>query len=83
MFKFRYGLPCIAYKTDSGVCDIINNGKNGYVVKNRNENDYIKLLEKLISDIGLRKSFSVEAINTARQFYKDEIVKVWEKIIGK
>ena len=32
-----YGIPCVAYETDSGVSDIIDNNENGYVIKNRNQ----------------------------------------------
>ena len=50
-----YGLPCIAYETASGVNDIIDNGKNGYVIKERNEELYVKKLQSLMDDATLRK----------------------------
>ena len=34
-----YGIPCIAYETASGTSDIIEDGKNGYIIKNRNEKE--------------------------------------------
>ncbi len=76
-----YGLPCIAYETDSGVCDIIENEKNGYVIKNRDEKNYIKLLENLMCSNDLKKTFSKEAVKKSEQFYKDKIIKIWKKII--
>ena len=27
-----YGVPCIAYNTESGVKDIIDNNKNGFII---------------------------------------------------
>ena len=42
-----YGIPCIAYETDSGVNDIIESNINGYVIKNRCESEYVDCINKL------------------------------------
>ena len=31
-----FGIPCIAYKTDAGISDIISNNENGFIIENRN-----------------------------------------------
>ena len=76
----NYGLPCIAYETETGVKDIINN-KNGYVIKNRNEEEYIETLDKMLKD-NLNK-MSKEAIDTSSNYYKENIIKIWGKILHK
>lgn len=76
-----YGLPCIAYETKNGIGDIIVNNKNGYIIKNRNEKDYIKKLNLVLSNIELRKKFSEEAFNCSQKFSSHEIIKIWNRIL--
>ena len=77
-----YGIPCIAYETDSGVNDIIENGVNGYVIKNRNEKEYIDKLNLILNDKNI-KNMSREALNSAMKYKKENIVKIWESIINR
>lgn len=76
-----YGIPCIAYETASGVNDIIRDGKNGFVIKNRNEKEYIKNINKIMNDNDLRKEMGKEARKTICNFSKDEILKKWYKVL--
>lgn len=76
-----YGIPCIAYEIASGVNDIIDNNKNGYIIKNRNEEEYIEKIEKVINDSKLRNELGIEAKNKANEFSKEKIVNIWEKIL--
>ena len=76
-----YGIPCIAYETASGVNDIIDDSKNGYVIKERNELQYIKKLQYLMDDPVLRKRMSKEAIKKAEKFSKENILKKWYNIL--
>ena len=76
-----YGIPCIAYETASGVNDIIANNENGYVIKNRNEKEYIKCINKIMKDDKLRKKMGKKARATVEKFSKDEILKKWYAVL--
>lgn len=76
-----YGVPCIAYETASGTADIIKDNINGYIIKNRNEEEYISKIEKLISNKKLRNTLGNNAKKTVDNFSKDEILKIWYKIL--
>ena len=76
-----YGVPCIAYETESGVTDIIDNNKNGYIIKNRNENEYIEKVNYLLKDNKTLKEFSNNSIKKAKEFSKENIIKEWEEIL--
>lgn len=76
-----YGIPCIAYETASGTNDIISNDINGYVIKNRDEKEYIEQINKVIEDESLRKKLGKNAKETSRKFSKEEIKKIYQKII--
>lgn len=78
-----YGIPCIAYELPSGISDIIENNKNGYIINNRNETEYLKKCKKLLNDFNLRKKMSENAIITANKFSKDEVLKKWYNILEK
>ena len=76
-----YGIPCIAYETASGVSDIIEDGKNGYIIKNRDEEKYIEALDKIIINEKLRKELGKNAIKTSEKFTEKEIIKKWNKVL--
>lgn len=76
-----YGLPCIAYKTESGVSDIIDDGINGYVIESRNQEDFAAKLKHLITSPKLFEKMSSEALKKAEKFSADNIVKKWEEIL--
>lgn len=76
------GLPCIAYETENGVSDIIKDNYNGYIIKNRNESEFINKIEETLKDRKKLKKLSNNAVITAKKYYKDEIVSIWKKIIG-
>ena len=76
-----YGIPSIAYRTESGVADIIDNGENGYIIENRNQKDYIEKLNELITDDSLLKKFSMSALRKSKNFSKDKIIKIWENVL--
>lgn len=75
-----YGLPCIAYKTLSGVADIIDDGINGYVISNRNEKEYIEKMDLLLTDTKLQKEFSKNAIKKVKSFGPSHIIKIYDNI---
>lgn len=77
------GLPCVAYETDCGVDDIIDNNENGYIVKNRNEKEYIEKLDELLGNPKKLKEFGKNAKQKANKFSPSEVFKKWEKILTK
>lgn len=76
-----YGVPCIAYETASGVNDIISNGENGYVIKDRNEEEYIDKINKVIEDNELRKKLGTNAKETSYKFSRDEVAKILRSVL--
>lgn len=76
-----YGLPCIAYEVASGVNDIIDSNINGYVIRNRNEDEYVEKIEKIINDFKLRKRFGKAAKDKSMEFCKEKIVNIWKKVL--
>ena len=72
------GVPCIAYETDCGVKDIIDDNENGYVIANRNESKFIKKLDELLKNREKLKEFSEKAKIKANKFSPEEVLKIWD-----
>lgn len=78
---FSYGVPVVAYETESGVSDIVDDGVNGYIIKNRNQKEMIAKIKVIMSDKQLRKRLGEAARQKAFQFEKDKIVEKWLEIL--
>lgn len=78
----QFGIPCIAYKTQSGVCDIINE-TNGFVIDDRNKAGYIEKLELLLKDADLRKKLSKGCVEKTKEYSEEKISKYWINILDK
>jgi len=76
-----YGVPCIAYETASGVNDIISDNINGYVVKDRKEEEYIEKINDVIENEKLRKKLGTNAKETSKRFSRDEVGKILRKVL--
>lgn len=76
-----YGLPLIAFDSAQGAKEIIENNKNGFLISNRNKNDFIKKINELLEDSEKQKSFSENSLVTANKFSKDNISEIWNKFI--
>ena len=75
------GIPSIAYETDSGVQDIIDDGVNGFVIKNRNEEEYVKKLNMYLKDKSLQSNMSKNMLLKTKEFSKEKVVALWIKVL--
>jgi GalNAc-alpha-(1->4)-GalNAc-alpha-(1->3)-diNAcBac-PP-undecaprenol alpha-1,4-N-acetyl-D-galactosaminyltransferase len=70
------GLACISFDCIAGPSDLINDGENGYLIKNGNIKDYLTKLNNLINSPELIEQFSKRSIITTQEF---EINKIGNK----
>lgn len=78
----NYGLPLLAFDSAQGAKEIIENNKNGFLIKNRNSEEMITKMEELISDHSKMQCFSENSKNTALKFSKATISKEWNKFLN-
>ena len=76
-----YGIPCIAFRTKSGVSDIIDDNRNGFIIDNRNKEKYIEKIDELMNNKELINEFSKNSIEKAKQFTSKEIIKKWKEVL--
>lgn len=74
------GLPCIAYDCPSGPRAIIEDGKNGFLVKDGNVNSFVEKLEKLIENENLRIEIGKEANESIKKFKIETIMQQWKSL---
>ncbi len=76
----NYGIPCVAFDVDVGPREIIQNGKNGFLIEDRNIDLMIKKIDELLSNNVLRKELGEEAKCYAKKFISINIVNLWKYI---
>lgn len=76
------GLPCVAFDVPSGPRDIIDNEYNGYLLKEGNFNEFEEKLISLMLSDNLRKIMGNNAMEKAKLFDEEVIVKKWHKLLG-
>ncbi len=77
------GLPCIAFDSAEGAREIIRNGYNGYLIKDRDISKYVSKVESLIEDVELRKKLGANAKKCVSQFDIKIVSKEWLKLLKK
>ncbi len=78
-----HGLPCIAFSSAEGARELIDSGRTGYLIKNRNNRAYIQKVEDLINDIDARKRIGHESRKNVKKYNGEEVVKLWYDILEK
>jgi len=75
------GVPVISTDCASGPNEIIQNGRNGFLVPVDDEKKLAKAMEKLLNDIKLREKFSSEGRRFVESKFKmEKIIKKWEDL---
>lgn len=78
-----FGLPVIAYDCVAGPSDLIEDGKTGFLIEERNQERYIKNLKRLMSDAGLRKTLGENGKEKTMAFDADKIANKFFNFITK
>lgn len=76
-----HGVPCIAFDSAEGARELIDNGENGYLIKDRDFSKYIKKVIKLIEDKDLRDTLGKNAYEEAKAYTGEEVIKLWLDIL--
>ena len=78
-----FGLPIVAFDCKTGPSEIINNNKDGFLIKNENIEELAEKLLLLINDRDKLEKFSLEARKSAKRFTLEEIIKNWQELLEK
>lgn len=78
-----YGIPCVAYTSAQGANEIIDDGINGYLVENRDQDEMLDKINALIEDEKLRKKLGKEARSKSKEYSGEVVLEKWSKLINK
>ena len=78
-------MPCgcvpIAFDSYSAVHDIIQSGRNGYVVPNDDIDEYVRVLKELMNNDTLRAELAANAQEDVQRFSRENIAKQWKTLL--
>ncbi|EHO53931.1 glycosyltransferase [Lentilactobacillus kisonensis] len=72
-----HGVPLVSYDINYGPRDIINDGKDGLLVKPGNIDAMADAIIRLMSDDQLREQFSDQAYESRHKYSEDNVWKQW------
>lgn len=78
-----FGIPALAYTSAQGANEIIDDGVNGYLIKDRNEEEMLDKINSLIDDEKLRKKLGKEARSKSKEYSGEVVLEKWSKLINK
>lgn len=76
----QMGCVPIVFDSFASVRDIIEDGKNGYLIPPFDKLQYVNKLKELMSKDKLRKSMAMEAVKMSRRFTPDIILEKWRNL---
>ena len=76
-----HGLPCVAFDSAEGSTELIENGKNGFLISYRNKEEYAKKVLELMHDKKERVRLGKCGRETSLNFTSDKVKKEWMKVL--
>lgn len=77
------GLPVIAFDCPYGPADIISDGIDGFLIKNRNIDDYVDRVCQLIEDYLLLYKMGQAGVHSSRRFDSNHVMPQWKMLFSK
>ncbi len=77
----NYGLPIISFDIPTGPKEMIDNGKDGFLIKFGDVDGFVKKLKLLINNEKLLKEMGKNSKKSVYKYSKEEIMKKWFQII--
>lgn len=71
------GVPCVAYACKCGPRDIIEEGKNGYIIEEGDKEKFAQKLVELMKSDKLRQDLGRNAKESSKKYNVDNIMEQW------
>lgn len=72
------GITCVAYDCPCGPGDIIVNNTNGFLIENKNQNEFIRAVSTLIENKDLREKMGASAKESNKKYEMQPIMNQWK-----
>ena len=77
------GLPVVAFDCPYGPADIITDGVDGFLIKDRDTQQFVDKVCLLIENEELRRKMGLMGIKASERYRKDKIMPLWKKCLEK
>ncbi|BDR57919.1 glycosyltransferase [Xylocopilactobacillus apicola] len=78
----NHGVPIVAYDIKYGAPQIIEEGENGYLIKEGDYKEMAKIFINILKDPFLQKTLSTRAYESASRFYPDAVWQMWQQVLN-
>ena len=75
-------MPLIAFDSAQGAKEIIQNNKNGFIVSNRDKEEFVNKINYIIQNTDIQKLFSENSLIISKTFSKENVSQKWNKFIN-
>lgn len=75
-----FGLPIVSFNCKCGPSDVVDNGKNGFLVEEGNVSAFALQLRKAMADVELRKKMSRNALEASKKFSMEPVMSRWMQL---
>ncbi len=76
-----FGIPCIAFSSAEGACELIQDGENGYLINDRSIDEMAEKVLKLMKDYNKRRELGKNARKTSEHYTVDIVKEMWLKLL--
>jgi len=76
-----FGLPVVAFDCLYGPSEIITDGVDGFLIKNRSINEFAEKVCLLMEDVELRKRMGKTGIISSKRYSADIIMPLWQSLL--
>ena len=77
-----FDLPEVSFDCPCGPDEIIEDGKNGFIIKDFNKIRFAEKLSELMRNDKMREEFSVRSKKLSRKYLPENILPQWEKLFA-
>lgn len=77
-----FGLPCVAFDSARGACEILADKENGILIKNRSVPEMADAIDQLITDFNYRTSLGKNGRSNAEKYSYESIKEQWIEFIN-
>lgn len=74
-------LPLVSFDIPTGPNEIIEDGKNGFLVNKQNDNQMVSCIQQLMENATLRQTMSDNAYHMVQKFSLNDILNQWCEIL--
>ena len=76
-----HSLACISFDCEAGPSDLIDNGVNGFLVKEHDHNDYMDKLKILINNESIRVDFGRKATSKVSIYSVEKVGRQYLEVL--